>query len=90
MERVAGFLQGQRRTGDRKRSQRADSDQVIIDLEDQTISSPQGTNLKFEIDPTRKENLLKGLDDISLALSFDDKIKEFEEKQSKSQPWLWA
>lgn len=61
-----------------------------IDLENQTITTPAGTILKFDIDDFRKENLLKGLDDIGLTLQHVDKIGAFEEKQKQSVPWLWA
>ena len=61
-----------------------------IDLENQTITTPGGTEIKFDIDDFRKENLLKGLDDIGLTLQHEDKITAFETKQKQHVPWLWA
>ena len=63
---------------------------LSIDLENQTINTPGGTEIKFDIDDFRKENLLKGLDDIGLTLQHEDKITAFETKQKQDVPWLWA
>ncbi len=61
-----------------------------VDLENQQLSSAKGTLVKFELDTFRKENLLKGLDDIGLTLKIVEKIGSFEKKQKQSMPWLWA
>ncbi len=61
-----------------------------IDLEAQTVTTGGGTVINFKIDEFRKENLLKGLDDIGLTLAVEDKISAFEEKQKKALPWLWS
>jgi 3-isopropylmalate/(R)-2-methylmalate dehydratase small subunit len=61
-----------------------------VDLENQQLSSAKGTLVKFELDTFRKENLLKGLDDIGLTFKIVKKIGSFEEKQKQSMPWLWA
>jgi 3-isopropylmalate/(R)-2-methylmalate dehydratase small subunit len=49
-----------------------------------------GTVIKFEIDTFRKENLLKGLDDIGLTLAQAEKISTFEANQKQAVPWLWT
>ena len=61
-----------------------------VDLEKQTITTPDGAVTPFEIDATRRHNLLNGLDDIGLTLQHIDKIKAFEAKQKAEQPWLYA
>jgi len=48
-----------------------------IDLEGQKILSGEKV-ISFEIEPARKEKLLKGLDDISWTLQFDKQIREYE------------
>ncbi|MDX9948543.1 MAG: 3-isopropylmalate dehydratase small subunit [Bacteroidales bacterium] len=66
---------------------RNDPDQLVrIDLENQIISIvPDGDSLQFEINPYKKECLLKGLDDIDYLLSKKDLIKAFEkDKKAKS------
>jgi len=63
--------------------------QFEIDLEAQTVTTPGGTELSFEVDPFRKNNLLKGLDDIAVSLQSEGEITAFEEKHKQAQPWLW-
>lgn len=60
---------------------------VDIDLENQTIKGPDGGTINFEIDPFRKDCLLKGLDDVGLTLEKEDRITSFEAARSQSQPW---
>ena len=61
-----------------------------IDLDNQQLTSAAGTVIKFEIDAFRKENLLKGLDDIGLTLAKAEKISTFEANQKQAAPWLWT
>ncbi len=61
-----------------------------IDLEDQSVSTPGGININFDIDGFRKHNLLEGLDDIGLTLAQTDKIDAYEVKHKEMFPWLWA
>jgi 3-isopropylmalate/(R)-2-methylmalate dehydratase small subunit len=51
-----------------------------VDLEEETIRKPDGEKLHFEIDPFRKKCLLEGLDDISLTLQHEEKIRSHEKK----------
>lgn len=60
---------------------------VDIDLENQTIKGPDGGTINFEIDPFRKDCLLKGLDDVGLTLEKEPQISSFEAARSESQPW---
>jgi 3-isopropylmalate/(R)-2-methylmalate dehydratase small subunit len=50
---------------------------VTIDLELQTVAS-EGFSTHFEIDPTVKERLLQGLDDIGLTLLHEELIANYE------------
>ena len=59
-----------------------------IDLSQQTIDRPDGTSMRFEIDPARKTRLLEGLDDIGQTMKQMDKIRDYETRRSKDQPWL--
>jgi len=61
-----------------------------IDLEQQSITAPDGTVYKFEVDAFRKHCLLNGLDDIGLTLQHVGDIKAFEVKHRAAQPWLFA
>ncbi|MCB5184549.1 3-isopropylmalate dehydratase small subunit [Methylobacillus gramineus] len=62
---------------------------LTIDLEAQTISTPDAQSYAFEVDTFRKHCLLNGLDDIGLTLQHVDEIKAFEEKYKQVQPWLF-
>jgi 3-isopropylmalate/(R)-2-methylmalate dehydratase small subunit len=61
-----------------------------VDLQAQTVTTPSGQSFGFEITPTRKHNLLNGLDEIGLTLQHADEIKAFELKHKAAQPWLFA
>jgi 3-isopropylmalate/(R)-2-methylmalate dehydratase small subunit len=56
---------------------------VTVNLEEQTISNNgTGSTESFEINPYKKECLLKGLDDIDFLLSNRDKIEEYERNRA--------
>ena len=56
---------------------------VTVNLEEQTISNNgTGSTESFEINPYKKECLLKGLDDIDFLLSNKDKIEEYERNRA--------
>ncbi|MEK7772406.1 MAG: 3-isopropylmalate dehydratase small subunit [Pseudomonadota bacterium] len=62
---------------------------LTVDLQKQTIATPDNEVFNFEIDPFRKHCLLNGLDEIGLTLEHTDKIKQFEQKRRNEQPWLF-
>lgn len=62
---------------------------LTVDLESQTITRPDGSEVRFEVEPFRKHCLLEGLDDIGLTLQHDTAIDDFESKQRSGQPWLY-
>jgi 3-isopropylmalate dehydratase small subunit len=59
-----------------------------VDLESQTVVSPSGARFAFEIDPGRKEKMLKGLDAIGETLQAADAIDRFEARAALTRPWL--
>ena len=61
---------------------------VSIDLEAQTITTPEGKTLRFEIDPRRREGLLQGLDEVMLTLQRDHEIRSFQEADRAARPWI--
>jgi len=61
---------------------------VAIDLEAQTITSPAGKKLRFEIDPRRRDGLLQGLDEVMLTLKRDDDIRAFQAADRAARPWI--
>lgn len=63
--------------------------ELTVDLENQVVVTPSGTEMAFEVDDFRKHCLLNGLDDIGLTLQYADEIKAYEEKARQQSPWLF-
>ncbi|HMM47665.1 MAG TPA: 3-isopropylmalate dehydratase small subunit [Thiobacillaceae bacterium] len=63
---------------------------LTIDLEAQTVTTPDGEVLRFEVDAGRKHRLLNGLDDIGLTLLHADKIEAYEARRRQEAPWLFS
>jgi len=61
---------------------------VTVDLENQTISGPDGGTISFDVDPFRKHCLLNGLDDIGLTMEKSAAIDSFETRTGAERPWL--
>jgi 3-isopropylmalate/(R)-2-methylmalate dehydratase small subunit len=63
---------------------------LTIDLPDQAVSMAGGGKpMKFDINPTNKQNLVNGWDEIGLTLRHADEIKAYEEKRRKTEPWIF-
>ena len=60
-----------------------------IDLPAQTVTAPDGSVHRFEIDPFRKKCLLEGLDDIGITLQHDAAIAAFETRYRQRFDWLF-
>jgi 3-isopropylmalate/(R)-2-methylmalate dehydratase small subunit len=52
---------------------------LTVDLENTRVSDDQGFSVTFEIDPYRREQMIKGLDDIGLILQHEALIRAYEE-----------
>jgi 3-isopropylmalate/(R)-2-methylmalate dehydratase small subunit len=63
---------------------------LTIDLAAQTITTPAGEVIAFEVDGERKHRLLNGLDDIALTLQYTDEIKAYESRRKVEAPWLFV
>jgi 3-isopropylmalate/(R)-2-methylmalate dehydratase small subunit len=62
---------------------------LTVDLEAQTVATPGGEVVGFEVDPFRKHCLLNGLDDIGLTLQHVDDIRAYEARRKTEAPWLF-
>jgi 3-isopropylmalate/(R)-2-methylmalate dehydratase small subunit len=62
--------------------------EIDIDLPKQTVTGPDGKTDSFEVDPFRKEMLLKGADEVKITLGYDADITRFEDRQKQEMPWL--
>jgi 3-isopropylmalate/(R)-2-methylmalate dehydratase small subunit len=63
---------------------------LTIDLAAQTVSTPEGTIHRFDVDPFRKDCLLKGLDSIGLTLQQEPAITAYERRRAAEAPWLFS
>ena len=63
---------------------------LTVDLADQTVTTPEKTVYRFEIDPFRKNCLYRGLDSIGLTLQHEQAISAYETRQKTEAPWLFG
>lgn len=68
----------------------SDAYQLTVDLAAQTITTPDGEVIAFEVDAFRKHCLLEGLDDIGLTMEHVEDIKAYEVKRKQQAPWLFG
>lgn len=61
---------------------------LTINLENQEITRPDGSIIKFEVDKFKKKCLLDGSDDIELTMKKFEKIKSFENSYFQKFPWI--
>src|SRR5213083_2746243 len=61
---------------------------ITVDLDSQTVTAPNGTPHRFDVDPFRKEMLLTGRDETGLTLGFESRIREFEERHAREMSWV--
>ena len=59
---------------------KGDGFSMTVDLRQQTVASGDWQTT-FDIDPVRKEPLLRGLDDIAMTLEFETRITDFEQRR---------
>ena len=62
---------------------------LTVDLTSQTVTTPAGMVIVFEVDSFRKHCLLNGLDDIGLTLHYVDEIRSYETRRRQEAPWLF-
>ncbi len=63
---------------------------LTVDLARQTVVTPAGEALAFEIEPLRKKALLEGLDEIGLTQLRETEIKAFQQKDRLKRPWVYV
>jgi 3-isopropylmalate/(R)-2-methylmalate dehydratase small subunit len=63
---------------------------LTIDLPAQTVTTPSGETIAFQIDAFRKHCMVNGLDEIGLTLQSADDIRAYETRRKGEAPWLFA
>jgi 3-isopropylmalate/(R)-2-methylmalate dehydratase small subunit len=58
-------------------------------LKAQRVSRPGDVGYTFDLDPTDKERLLLGLDDIAVTQAHEHNIRRYEIRQKELMPWLF-
>ena len=61
---------------------------ISVDLERQTLTAPDGTAHRFDVDPFRKQALLRGQDEIALTMEYAAAIEAHESRRAAEMPWL--
>jgi len=62
---------------------------VLVDLRTCTITAPNGRVNTFDVDPTRRAQLLEGLDDLDLGVRRRDLILDFRAHDRERRPWVY-
>ena len=61
---------------------------LAIDLDKQTIIDPTGQSIEFTTNPSVRDILLQGQDEIGRSLQLLEKIEAFEKSYYEQRPWL--
>lgn len=63
--------------------------EITVNLSAQTVTTPSGKQILFEVDNFRKHCLLNGLDEIGVTLESKADIEAYEVKRRQEAPWLF-
>ena len=66
----------------------AKTNEITVDLETQTVTTPFQDRFAFAMDPFRRDCLMKGQDEIGLTLAMAGEIERFEKQMAAERPWL--
>jgi 3-isopropylmalate/(R)-2-methylmalate dehydratase small subunit len=66
----------------------AQTDEITVDLETQTVTTLFQDRFTFAMDPFRRDCLMKGQDEIGLTLAMAGDIGRFESTMAAERPWL--
>lgn len=61
-----------------------------VDLEAREIRTPGQRTVAFEVDPNRRQSLLKGLDPIATTSLREGEIASFQDRDRKARPWIYC
>ena len=66
----------------------ARDNEVTVDLETMTVTTPYQDRFSFELDAFRRQCLMEGLDEIGLTLARDTAISKYESGVANDRPWI--
>jgi 3-isopropylmalate/(R)-2-methylmalate dehydratase small subunit len=62
---------------------------VEVDLRTTTITTPSRRSIAFEVNRTRRQQLLEGLDDLDVGVRRRDQIRAFQASDRERRPWVY-
>lgn len=66
----------------------ATTDEITVDLETMTVTTPFQDRFPFELDAFRRACLMQGLDEIGMTLAKDTEISKYESGVATARPWI--
>jgi 3-isopropylmalate/(R)-2-methylmalate dehydratase small subunit len=66
----------------------AKTDEITVDLETQTVTTPFQDRFTFAMDPFRRDCLMQGRDEIGMTLAMAGDIGRYETVMAAERPWL--
>lgn len=63
---------------------------LTVDLWDCKIRYGDGAAMGFSIADGRRDALMQGLDEIGVSLSYSRQLAEFQDRDRKARPWIYA
>ena len=66
----------------------ARTDELTVDLETQTVTTPFQDRFPFAMDAFRRQCLMEGQDEIGLTMTMGGEIGRFEGRMAEERPWL--
>jgi 3-isopropylmalate/(R)-2-methylmalate dehydratase small subunit len=68
----------------------ATGEPVLVDLQATRITTPSGREIGFDINPTRRAQLLEGLDDLDAGIRRRDQIRAYQAGDRERRPWVYV
>jgi 3-isopropylmalate/(R)-2-methylmalate dehydratase small subunit len=68
----------------------AEGEPVEVDLRTSLITAPSGRGIAFDVNPTRRQQLLEGLDDLDVGIRRRDQVAAFQERDRARRPWVYC
>jgi 3-isopropylmalate/(R)-2-methylmalate dehydratase small subunit len=62
---------------------------VEVDLRTTTITTPSRRSIAFEVNRTRRQQLLEGLDDLDVGVRRRNQIRAFQASDRERRPWVY-
>jgi 3-isopropylmalate/(R)-2-methylmalate dehydratase small subunit len=68
----------------------ASGEPVEVDLRTTTITTSSRRSIPFDVNPTRRQQLLEGLDDLDVGIRRREQIRAFQDSDRGRRPWVYV